>query len=49
MKIIALEEHFQIAAIKKAVAKFLPSTRDTAQRASYGPPTAQLEDLGPVA
>ena len=46
MKIIALEEHFQIAAIKQAVAKFLPAAQDTAQLASYGPPNAQLEDLG---
>ncbi len=42
MKIITLEEHFQIAAITKAVAKFLPSSQTT----SYKPPDAQLEDLG---
>lgn len=42
MKIITLEEHFQIAAITKAVAKFLPNS----QMASYKPPDTQLEDLG---
>ena len=46
MKIITLEEHFQIAAIKKAVAKFLPSSQDTFQATSYNPPNTQLEDLG---
>jgi predicted TIM-barrel fold metal-dependent hydrolase len=46
MRIIALEEHFQIASIKEAVANFLPGAQDTFQLASYGPPTAQLEDLG---
>ncbi|GAC1348089.1 MAG: amidohydrolase family protein [Ktedonobacteraceae bacterium] len=46
IKIIALEEHFQIAAIKEAVAKFLSGAQDTAQLASYAPPNAQLEELG---
>jgi predicted TIM-barrel fold metal-dependent hydrolase len=41
MKIITLEEHFQLAEIKKAVAKFLPASQESA----YNPP-AQLEDLG---
>ncbi len=42
MKIIALEEHFQLAEITKAVSKFLPSSQET----SYRSPVAQLEDLG---
>ncbi|HLG77183.1 MAG TPA: amidohydrolase family protein [Ktedonobacteraceae bacterium] len=46
MKIIALEERFELATIKKVVAKFLPGAQDTAQLASYSPPTAQLEELG---
>jgi predicted TIM-barrel fold metal-dependent hydrolase len=41
MKIITLEEHFQFAETKKAVAKFLPSS----QQSFYDPP-APLEDLG---
>src|SRR5579884_3254786 len=41
MKIITLEEHFQLPEIKKAVARFLPGP----QESSYEPP-AQLEDLG---
>ncbi|GHO61535.1 hypothetical protein KSC_004270 [Ktedonobacter sp. SOSP1-52] len=42
MKIITLEEHVEIAEIKKAVARFLPASREHA----YQPPTRQLEDLG---
>jgi uncharacterized protein len=42
MKIITLEEHFEIAEIKKAVARFLPDSREQ----FYQPPTRQLEDLG---
>jgi uncharacterized protein len=42
MKIITLEEHFELAEIKKAVAKFLPHS----QESFYEPPTMQLEDLG---
>ena len=43
MKIIALEEHFQIPAIKEVVAKLLPGAQDTPQLAA---PSTQLEDLG---
>jgi predicted TIM-barrel fold metal-dependent hydrolase len=42
MKIIALEEHFQLAEIKEAAARLLPN----AHQGFYDPPTAQLEDLG---
>jgi predicted TIM-barrel fold metal-dependent hydrolase len=42
MKIITLEEHFEIAEIKKAVARFLPDSHEQ----FYQPPTRQLEDLG---
>jgi uncharacterized protein len=42
MKIITLEEHFEIAEIKKAAARFLPDSREQ----FYQPPTRQLEDLG---
>ena len=42
MKIITLEEHFEIAEIKKAVTRFLPDSREQ----FYQPPTRQLEDLG---
>ncbi|MBA2391147.1 MAG: amidohydrolase [Ktedonobacteraceae bacterium] len=42
MKIITLEEHFEIAEIKRAVARFLP----VSQEHFYHPPTVQLEDLG---
>jgi predicted TIM-barrel fold metal-dependent hydrolase len=42
MKIITLEEHFQLAEITKAVARFLPRS----QERFYDSPTAQLEDLG---
>ncbi len=45
MKIIALEEHFQIAAIKKAVAKFFPD-QHAFHTIIYEPSSAQLEDLG---
>jgi uncharacterized protein len=45
MKIIALEEHFQIASIKKAVAKFFPDQQEFHQ-VGYDPSDAQLEDLG---
>ena len=41
MKIITLEEHFEIAEIKKAVARFLPDSHEH----FYQPPTRQLEDL----
>lgn len=46
MKIITLEEHFQIAAIKQAVAKILPSFASGFHLPSYDPPDSQLEDLG---
>lgn len=42
MKIITLEEHFQLAEITEAVARFLPRS----QESFYDSPTAQLEDLG---
>jgi predicted TIM-barrel fold metal-dependent hydrolase len=42
MKIIALEEHFQFAEIKEAVARLLPNSH----QGLYNPPTALLEDLG---
>jgi len=42
MKIIALEEHFQLAEITKAVARLLPNSH----QGFYEPPTAQLQDLG---
>jgi uncharacterized protein len=42
MKIIALEEHFQLAEINKAVAKLRPNSH----QGFYKPPTEQLEDLG---
>jgi predicted TIM-barrel fold metal-dependent hydrolase len=42
MKIIALEEHFQLAEIKAAVARLLPNSHQSL----YNPPTEQLEDLG---
>ena len=45
MKMIALEEHFQIAAIKKAVAKFFPG-QNAFRLMVYDPSDAQLEDLG---
>lgn len=46
MRIIALEEHFQIAAIKKAVAKLLPGFDTVALIPPYNPPDALVEDLG---
>lgn len=46
MKIIALEEHFQIAAVKKAVAKLLPGFDTVALLPPYDPPDALVEDLG---
>src|SRR5579859_6893765 len=45
MKIIALEEHFQIAEIKKAVAKFFPG-QNAFHLMGYDPSDTQLEDLG---
>lgn len=45
MKIIALEEHFQLATIKKAVAKFFPGQK-AFHLTGYDPSDAQLEDLG---
>ncbi len=45
MKIIALEEHFQIAEIKKAVAKYFPG-QSASHLLGYNPPDAPLEDLG---
>ena len=44
MKIITLEEHFQIPAIKKALAKLLPDAQAPSPLAS--PLSTQLEDLG---
>ncbi len=46
MKIITLEEHFQLAEIKKAVAKILPEYGKGFHLPSYDPPESQLEDLG---
>ena len=46
MKIIALEEHFQIAAVKQAVAKLLPGFDTVALLPPYAPPDALVEDLG---
>ena len=46
MKIITLEEHFQIPAVRKALAKLLPDAQNTSQLASSSPLVAQLEDLG---
>ena len=45
MRIVALEEHFQIASIKKAVTKFFPD-QNAFSVIGYDPPDAQLEDLG---
>jgi predicted TIM-barrel fold metal-dependent hydrolase len=45
MKIIALEEHYQLAEIQQAVAKFLPAQK-VFQQVPYNPSTSQLEDLG---
>lgn len=45
MKIIALEEHYQLAEIQKAVAKFLPDQK-VFHQVPYNPPASQLEDLG---
>lgn len=42
MKIIALEEHFQLAEVREAVARLLPASHQS----FYNPPTALLEDLG---
>jgi predicted TIM-barrel fold metal-dependent hydrolase len=42
MKLITLEEHFELAEIKKAVARFLPGS----QGGVYEPSTTRLEDLG---
>ncbi len=44
MKIITLEEHFQIAAIEKEVEKLFPTAQ--VQMGDYGLPARQLEDLG---
>ncbi len=46
MKIITLEEHFQLAEIKKAVAKMLPSFAHGFHLPAYDAPDSQLEDLG---
>ena len=46
MRIIALEEHFQIASVKKAVAKLLPGFDTVALIPPYDPPDALVEDLG---
>jgi hypothetical protein len=46
MKIITLEEHFQLAEIKKAVAKMLPSFANGFHLPAYDAPDSQLEDLG---
>jgi predicted TIM-barrel fold metal-dependent hydrolase len=46
MKIITLEEHFQLAEIKQAVAKLLPAFEKGFHLPSYDPPDSQLEDLG---
>jgi len=46
MKIIALEEHFQTAAIKEAMERLAASHRDAMTLAFYAPPALQLEDLG---
>ena len=49
MRIVALEEHFQTAAINAAVAKSLGRLAPSSQEevgAAFGNPTAQLEDLG---
>jgi uncharacterized protein len=45
MKIITLEEHYQLAEIKKAVAKFFPG-QNAFHLMGYDPSDAQLEDLG---
>src|SRR5450755_2316337 len=45
MKIITLEEHYQLAEIKKAVAKFFPG-HNAVHLMGYDPSEAQLEDLG---
>ena len=46
MKIITLEEHFQIPAVRQALAKFIPGAQDTSPLASSNPLVAQLEDMG---
>jgi len=46
MKIITLEEHFQLAEIKKAVAKMLPGFANGFHLQAYDAPDSQLEDLG---
>jgi predicted TIM-barrel fold metal-dependent hydrolase len=46
MRIIALEEHFQIAAVKKVVSKLLPGFDTVALIPPYAPPDALVEDLG---
>ena len=46
MRIIALEEHFQVAAVKKAVAKLLAGFDTVALIPPYDPPDALVEDLG---
>ena len=45
MKIITIEGHFQIAEIKKAVAKYFPG-QSASHLLGYNPPDAPLEDLG---
>ena len=46
MKIITLEEHFQLAEIKKAVSKMLPGFANGFHLPAYDAPDSQLEDLG---
>ena len=46
MKIITLEGHFQLAEIKKVVAKMLPSFAHGFHLPAYDAPDSQLEDLG---
>ena len=45
MKIITIEEQFQIAEIKKAVAKYFPG-QSASHLLGYSPPDAPLEDVG---
>ncbi|WP_322480752.1 amidohydrolase family protein [Thermogemmatispora sp.] len=45
MRIIAIEEHFQIAEINRAVAKWLPA-RGGFRPVGYRQPESELEDLG---
>lgn len=49
MKIITLEEHFQLARIKKAVSKMLPGFANGFHLPSFDAPDSELEDLGQIA